>query len=63
MRMKKKCGACKALSLDLCGLGYKINIMYKQTTIGLPYLEHIPLELCEKPLTNKRFCDLIIKGE
>ena len=46
--MKRTCTGCRALDIDFCDLGYKVNQIYHRRLL---YSEAIPAEECPKPRT------------
>lgn len=61
MKQYKKCGYCKAFISDRgqgkCDLGYKTKGIYFNEAA---LINMIPLEPCEKPLTTKKFAEILI---
>ena len=54
--MKKNCCGCRALNLNFCGLGYKVERKWHKTFL---YLETVPAEKCPKPKTYKELFILL----
>lgn len=58
---KKKCGPCKAFESGKCSLGYLFKPIYFGRMIVVTNGE--PLENCPKPLTTKKFVELLNKQQ
>ncbi len=63
MRLKLKCGSCRALDTSnytaRCMLGYKVETTRK-VALTLTIYDGKPQEPCPKPLTNDAFTELIL---
>jgi len=57
---KKTCKECKAFENGDCALGYKVKTHRIKTPLG-DVTRGNPLEDCEKPLTTKRYVELLLK--
>lgn len=57
MRIKKDCSGCIALGNNECILGYKTEQGLYIETFGVSLIK--PSEICEKPLTYKKFHELL----
>ena len=50
--MKKNCNGCRAFDRNgRCELGYKVQVLSKNTSVGYILERQIPLEECPKPKT------------
>lgn len=57
--MKKTCNGCKALDSGLCTLGFKNKVKFFFEWSG--NTEYKPIGECPKPMTNKKYIELISK--
>jgi hypothetical protein len=58
--MKRNCNGCKALEelhSPYCGLHYKTEIVLDSSGKGRVFL--VPIEDCPKPITNKKYCEIM----
>ena len=60
--MKRTCDGCKALmKMDFnstCGLGFRLKAKLSDKA-----LEFVPDEPCPKPMTNRKYVDLLLHSE